>query len=64
MVANTKISLKVFFKKFSALSETFPKFLAESNFTHPFPLHPFSNPWKHQKTVGFLMFSGGREQVH
>ena len=24
---------------------------------------PFYNPWKHQKTSGFLMFSGGIEGV-
>ena len=29
--------------------------------THSFPMHPFSTPWKHQKTV---RFSGGRENVH
>ena len=28
---------------------------------HSFPMHPFSTPWKHQKT---LRFSGGRERVH
>ena len=34
------------------------------NLTHSFPKHPFSTPWKHQKTYGFQMFSGGRERVH
>ena len=32
--------------------------------THLFPMHSFSTPWKHQKTLQFLMFSGGRERVH
>ena len=27
-------------------------------------MHPFSTPWKHQKTLGFRMFSRGRERVH
>ena len=27
-------------------------------------MHPFSTPWKHQKTLHFLMFSGGTERVH
>ena len=31
--------------------------------THLFPMHSFSTPWKHQKTLSFLMFSGGRERV-
>ena len=26
-----------------------------------FPMHPFSTPWRRQKTI---MFSGGRENVH
>ena len=30
--------------------------------THLFPNHPFSTPCKHQ-TIGFLMFSKGRERV-
>ena len=32
--------------------------------THSFPVHPFSTPWKYQKTVRFLMFSVGRERVY
>ena len=35
---------------------------------HLFLMHPFSTPWKHQKTLpfscGFLMFSVGIERVH
>ena len=31
---------------------------------HSFPMHLFSTFWKHQKTLGFLMFSGNREKVH
>ena len=31
---------------------------------HSFPMHPFSNPRKYQKTVRFLMFSGGRKRLH
>ena len=27
-------------------------------------MHPFSTPWKHQKTLRFPMFSGGTERVH
>ena len=27
-------------------------------------MHPFSTLWKHQKTLHFLMFSGGTERVH
>ena len=34
--------------------------------THFVPLISFDTPWKHQKTSGFLMFSGGitRDQWH
>ena len=31
---------------------------------HSLPMHPFSTLWKHQKTLHFLMFSGGTERVH
>ena len=31
--------------------------------THSFPMHPFSTPWKHQKTL-MLMFSEVRERVY
>ena len=26
--------------------------------THSFPMHPFSTPWKHQKTLRFYCFQG------
>ena len=32
--------------------------------TYSFPMHPFSTPWKHQKTERFWCFQGGRERVH
>ena len=33
--------------------------------THSFPMHPFSTPWKHQKTLRFSdVFREGRERVH
>ena len=32
---------------------TVPEFLKLA-LTHSFPRHPFSNPWKHQKTASFL----------
>ena len=28
-------------------------------FTHFWPMHPFYTLWKHQKTFGFMEFSGG-----
>ena len=31
---------------------------------HSLPMHPFSTPWKHQKTLRFLMLSGGTKRVH
>ena len=31
---------------------------------HLLPMHSFSTPWKQQKTVGFLLFSGDEERVH
>ena len=34
------------------------------NFTHLFPMHPFSTPENIGKPYGFPMFSGGRERVH
>ena len=39
-----------------------PKF----RLTHFMQLASFDTPWKHQKTIGFLMFSGGaeRDQLH
>ena len=35
-----------------------------SNLTHFQPVFHFYAPWKHQKTSGFLMFSGGIEIEH
>ena len=32
--------------------------------THLFAMHFFFTPWKHQKILHFLMFSGGREGVY
>ena len=32
--------------------------------THLFPMHPFSTPWKHQKTLSFSDLFRGREKVH
>ena len=37
-------------------------FLFQPLSTHSFPMHPFSIPWKHQKTLRFSMFSDGRER--
>ena len=33
-----------------------------SSLTHFMPLVSFYTPWKHQKTIGFLMFSAGLER--
>ena len=35
--------------------------LLKNSLTHSLPMHPFSTPWKHQKTV---RFSGVSERVH
>ena len=35
--------------------------LAKNGLTHSFPMHPFSTPWKHQKTARFSVFSGERK---
>ena len=32
--------------------------------THLFPMHPFTTPWKHQKTVKFSDVFMGRERMH
>ena len=32
--------------------------------THFWPMFPFYTPWKHQKTKGFLVFSGGTKWEH
>ena len=37
-------------------------FVSSSGLTHFMPLVPFDTPWKHQKTSGFLMCSGGFER--
>ena len=29
------------------------KYITMTTLTHSFPMHPFSTPWKHQKTVRF-----------
>ena len=42
-------------------SEKDQPFTVYAHLTHSFPMHPFSTPWKHQKTV---RFSGSRERVH
>ena len=34
------------------------------NLTHLRPMPLFNNPWKHQETRGFLMFSGAIEREH
>ena len=53
----------VFFLAFSFLSLVFSLCNASENiikvFTHFAPLVSFYTPWKHQKTRGFLIFSGG-----
>ena len=39
---------------FYCFYEVFSLFiLSKDNLTHAFPMHPFSAPWKHQKTVRF-----------
>ena len=47
-------------KKFKKTSFSFPekKLNHRYFFTHFMPLVSFYTPWKHQKTFGFLMFSG------
>ena len=35
-----------------------------SKITHYCPVFPFYTPLKHQKTKGFLMFSGGIKRKH
>ena len=37
---------------------------SEQAVTHFMPLVSFYIPWKHQKTFGFLIFSGGIERGH
>ena len=32
--------------------------------THSWPMFPFYTPWKHPKTFGFLLFSGGIKWEH
>ena len=46
-------------KKFWTLDVIFVSLM-----THLFPMHPFSTPWKYQKTRRFSDISRGREMVH
>ena len=58
------------YRKIQILTYQFPVGQSQSSslviftFTPLFLMHPFSTPRKHEKTEGFLMFSGGRERVH
>ena len=36
--------------------QIFYRFFGEDKLTHSFPMHPFSTPWKHQKTLKFSDF--------
>ena len=35
----------------------------KNTLTHLLPMHPFSNPENIRKPYGFMIFSGGRENV-
>ena len=36
-------------------------YMAKLFLTHLFPMHPFSTPWKHQKSIQFSVFRGQRK---
>ena len=50
-IANDVICIREIFSEFRSLTQFRPMF-------------PFYNPWKHQKTKGFLVFSGGIKWEH
>ena len=39
-------------------------YFIKKQLTHFRPMFPFYTPWKHQKTFGFLVFSGGIKWEH
>ena len=51
-----------FFSKMDPQNSNFCNFFYE--LTHFSPVPHFYTPWKHQKTFGFLTFSGGIEMWH
>ena len=57
--ANVSLNLYNTISKSWNIAATLPSYIWKL-LTHSFPMHPFSNPWKH----GFLMFSGGRKKAH
>ena len=62
------------FKPYTCEKNNFPIYVREEIFvrrkfqkfllTHLFPMHPFSNPWEHQKTVRSSDVFRGRERLH
>ena len=59
-----KAASKVFFSKENdGVSITFSAYSVTSELTHLFPMHLFSTPWKHQKTVRFSNVFRGVEKV-
>ena len=61
----------MFFPKYQKAENPYPTNFSKWNYiktasqlTHSFPMHPFSTPWKHQKTVRFFdVFSGKTKGV-
>ena len=53
------------FRKLPIVGSGNPCLIVVFKQVNPFvPNVPFLSPWKHQKTLRFLMFSGDRERVH
>ena len=46
----------IYIISFNPITDTF-------DLSHLFPMHSFSTLWKHQKTLRFFMFSGGRQRA-
>ena len=70
-IARNVIKIGLNCKNYGVNDVVTPSILVKKNpnlnvLTHFMPLFSFDNPWKHQKTKGFLMFSGGieRDQWH
>ena len=57
-----KLAVQILFRRFAVVQKYGEGF--QTGLTLFYPMFPFHSPWKHQKTEGFLGFSGGVKSEH
>ena len=57
-----KLAVQILFRRFAVVQKYGEGF--QTGLTLFYPMFPFHSPWKHQKTEGFLGFSGGVKWEH